>query len=53
MPVLAGPACGGGGGGGLCAPAEEAGDPHTLQKAAPSEIADPHFEQNAIFPPVD
>jgi len=33
-------------------PADETGDPQTLQKVEPSETADPHFEQNAIIPPV-
>jgi hypothetical protein len=59
--VLAAPtgaeAVGGGGGvigaaGAAGALADEAGDPQTLQKEEPSDTTDPHFEQNAIFPPV-
>jgi len=50
MPAVVGPAAGMGGVGGT--PADEAGDPQTLQKAVPSETTDPHLEQNAIIPPV-
>jgi hypothetical protein len=42
----------GGTGGVAWAPVAEAGDPQTLQKEAPSDTADPHFEQNAIIPPI-
>jgi hypothetical protein len=42
----------GGTGGVAGAPVVETGDPQTLQKETPSDTADPHFEQNAIIPPV-
>jgi hypothetical protein len=48
-PVPATPA---GTGGVAWTPVAETGDPQTLQKEAPSETADPHFEQNAIIPPM-